>query len=654
MLQRTTNLKPKDAGGVLMVLIIGRISTEHQNIENIEASYRYAEHFLQQLYQGPAEVKLLGEQASGMLTSRASIREAEQLVAAGKVDLVISEDLSRIYRNPRHQYDFVQNAVDAGTRVICIGDNLDTADENWEVMMGAAALRHGLFIPDTRRRVRRTATNSFHQGGMVGKVQFGYRKLTKDEAASGRFGPKGVRLTKLAECTPLIRDMRDRFLAGASYAAIADRLNVDGVATGPYAARGHWTGKLIETLLRNPILSGRRTFRNTIYEPIFRTGEHRRRKNDSPETHVVPELAHLTPEEQEELWRAMDGRAAAFGAGSERPQKRRNIPRSRSIWPGQAAVCAICGGLFHYAGAHLRCQNSLPRSSKKCWNHVQMNAELTRRRVIAWLTSRCESCSPLRPALVRVALEHWQRLHCPRPGAGKSLEREISSLETQSANLAKAISLGGELDVLVRALTAVNDSIRAARERQADQTAEGAEATPTMSPEYVEDHLEEVIDQLARESFEFGDFLRMLFPSFTVSPVQALDTPQVQPRGKLRFKANAIPGLDDADGMAQDFELVVDLFEPPQRIRYLDTIIRAKKATPKSTLRTIAGALGTSYMTVKRALSYAKLMEQQRLAEPYRELHECPEVGSRWHTRRRTGTEVGRTDSVGPSRRDGC
>src|SRR6185437_9253089 len=178
-------------------LIIGRISTEHQNIENIEASYRYVENYLQQIYEGPVQIKLLGEQASGMLTARPSIREAEQLIESGQADLVISEDSSRIYRNPRHQYDFVQNAVDAGVRVICIGDHLDTADENWEVLMGAATLRHGLFIPDTRRRVRRTATNSFHQGGMVGKIRFGYRKLTKDEAASGHFGSKGLRIAKV-------------------------------------------------------------------------------------------------------------------------------------------------------------------------------------------------------------------------------------------------------------------------------------------------------------------------------------------------------------------------------------------------------------------------------------------------------------------------
>ena len=142
---QTTNipLVPKDPSVEFIVLAIGRISTVHQDVENIEASYRYVQDYLQKIYGGPMNIRLLGEQASGMLTDRATIREAESLVAGGKIDLVIAEDLARIYRNPRYQYDFVQNAVDTRTRVICIGDNLDTADENWEITMGAASLRHG-------------------------------------------------------------------------------------------------------------------------------------------------------------------------------------------------------------------------------------------------------------------------------------------------------------------------------------------------------------------------------------------------------------------------------------------------------------------------------------------------------------------------------
>ena len=91
---------------------------------------KHAENFLLRLYYGPVEFKQLGERASGMPADGAMIRIAEDLIATGTCDLVLAEDLSRVCRNPRHQFNFVQDCVDAETRVVCFADNLDTASDN--------------------------------------------------------------------------------------------------------------------------------------------------------------------------------------------------------------------------------------------------------------------------------------------------------------------------------------------------------------------------------------------------------------------------------------------------------------------------------------------------------------------------------------------
>jgi hypothetical protein len=184
--------KPKDPDGLFRALVIGRVSTTKQQESNIEASYDYVRPILKQIYEGPVEIKELGEQGSGLLTERATILEAIADLETGRWDLVLMEDISRAYRNPRWQFAFVQDAVDLETRVICPGDQLDTFEENWEVTMGAAALRHGLHIPDTRRRVRRTADHSFRHGGMVQKIRFGYPSGGGQGVLSGRQGaPQG-------------------------------------------------------------------------------------------------------------------------------------------------------------------------------------------------------------------------------------------------------------------------------------------------------------------------------------------------------------------------------------------------------------------------------------------------------------------------------
>jgi DNA invertase Pin-like site-specific DNA recombinase len=631
-------LVPKSPSSELNVVAIGRISTVHQDLENIEASYRYVEEYLRRLYQGPMRIKHLGEQASGMLTERATIREAEDLVATGEVDLVIAEDLARIYRNPRHQYNFVQDCVDTGTRVICVGDNLDTADENWEITMGAAALRHGLHIPDTRRRVRRTATHCFHNGGMVQKIRYGYRKLSPEEAASGAFGPKGLRIAKRPECTPVIRAIRDRVLGGERFAAIAEWLDSEGIEPGPYVERRRWSARLIVELLEDPILSGTRTFRDTICRPIFKTGKHKPTKNAEPERESCPELAHLSIEEHETLRQEIARRRAELGSKRQRTSPRRNTPRSRSIWPGQAIRCGVCGELMYYAGAHFKCKNALRGGA--CWNHVQVPAETARRKVIAWLVEHLEQVPEAREAMVDLVWQERERSTRRTHRDPEDWGRQIASLERQAANLTSGIAEGGQLASLVERLASVEAALTKARaSREALRAGEASCPLPTRQG--IQRTLGPQLLSLAEQSLSFAEVFRRLFPALVIHPVQLLDSGLVRPRARLVFLTQAIRSSvgprpevpPDADGV----EVVLDLFEPSLPIRYLKPCCQARQEHPAFSLKGLARIVGIGCMTVKRALDYARLMEQEGLTEPYRELHERPVAASRWKRRRATG-----------------
>lgn len=121
----TVPLQPKSPGSPLKVIILGRTATENHRVED---SMNYAEDHLRRMYDGPIEIRRLGERASGLLVGRPTIREALALIATGDWDLLLVENLSRIYRSPRFAYGFLQDCIDAGTRVIALDDNLDTAD----------------------------------------------------------------------------------------------------------------------------------------------------------------------------------------------------------------------------------------------------------------------------------------------------------------------------------------------------------------------------------------------------------------------------------------------------------------------------------------------------------------------------------------------
>jgi site-specific DNA recombinase len=633
MFEPSVPLRPKSADGKLFVIVIGRISTEHQKEESIHASFDYVRKYLARVYDGPIQIECLGERASGMLADRATIRRAEELISSGRVDVVIAEDLSRIYRNPRLQYSFIQDAVDHGCRVICIGDNVDTSSDHWEVMLGAAAFRHGTYIPDVRRRVRRTATHAFHRGGMVLRVRYGYRRLSKEEAAAGNFAPKGLRIAKLPECTETIREMCRSVRAGISYVRIAEGLNQVGIRPGPYAKQDRWSAVNVINLLRDPILSGTRRFRVVLYEPVFGSGKHRRRKGRQPEIEVYPELAHLSVADHEALWRVMDDRAALWRASADRVSQRLNVPRCKSLWPGQSATCGICGGRMYEMGRHLKCQNALPGAAKPCWNHVQTPVEHARHKIVDWLIAVSVNMPDTQEALVNCVWAELERLHRGTHSDSCRLDRRICELQAAAANLAKAVAKGGELDVLVRELTSIQVEMREleAQKGQEEAAQDGRQLTREQVGSQLKDHLL----ALLRTSYEFADTFRRLITEFQIVPVQALDTPLVRPRARLTINLGRLRDGPAEGSGEQTVSTVIDLFEPPEHIRWLNSCLGLKAEDPKLSLKRIAMRLDIGHMTVKRALGYARLMTEAGISAPYRELSERPRVASRWHPKRR-------------------
>lgn len=627
-------LVPKVAGGPLRVIIIGRVSTIHQPESNISAGYEYARQYLDGVYDGLLEIKELGERASGMLVERATIMEAADEIATGEWDLVLMEDISKTYRNPRWMYAFVQDSFDAETRVIAPGDNLDTAEDNWEVNLAAAALRHGLHIPDTRRKVLRTADHSFHHGGMVQKVRFGYRKLTPEEADSGEFGPKGLRIAKRPEQTKTLCEMASRVIRGDSYNAIADWLNEDGIPTGPYAGE-KWTGKLVVETLRDEILIGTRTFGKMKSTLIYRTGKYKRRKNpSSPLKESYLELAHFSPELHERLMREIQSRTERNLNNGGRDHPRYNVPRSRSFFPAQHARCAICGGLmYRYDTDQLKCQNSLPSSAQKCWNHVQVSCERARLTILAWLLRRLDEVPRFREHLTDVAWNEYQRVGNRNERCHGSLEKRIRDVENRARNLVKAIGMGGKLKPLVAELESVNATL----EQLCDDRIRLQEREDTgmrfKSRNEIADHLDVALYELAACSHEFADVMRRILPQFEIVPVQAFDSGLVRPRARLTLRiTNDINGVVDVnkDGDIDEVNVVLDLFDPPKHLRFLRGCREAKIANPKLSLKGIGRMFELSYMTVKRCLDMARRMEREGLSDPYQELTTKPESASRW------------------------
>ena len=628
-------LLPKNDDGILRVIIPARISTPSQDPESNKSQHADAEQSLRRAYAGPIDIRLFSDQASGWLANRTTMVEAQALIETGDWDLVIAGELREIYRNPQFQWAFVHMCLDNDTRVICIGDRIDTAEDGWEVMMHTACLRHGMTVPETKRRVNRKATHAFENGGMVTRVRYGYSKLTKEQADSGEFGPKGLRIAKEETATIYLNQMRLRTLQGESYEMIADWLNDEGVPPGRYTTNGKWTGKLVRSLLRDTILSGQRRFRKGISQLVYGSGKHKRKVNpEPPEMKEYPELAHFTPEEHRELLAAMDARKGDGTAGtpSGRASPLYNVPRARSLWPGQAVRCGACGGSMYNFGPVLKCQNARGQGPRECWNRVQVRVDEIHARVLPFVLQYLDTHPRFKEIIVQTAWREYQRVRNLQNRSTAGLDAEITDLATQAKRLAKAIAQGGPLDSLVAEATEVQKKLTKASAERARLAAQDDKDGTFRSVVEVSANLDEALSWLAATSRDFAGILRRLIPTFVVIPVQNLDRPQVRPRAKLVISAAAWA----MDGeTVPDLEATVNLFEPPVHIKHMPACLEVRRRDAGAPIRPLMKKLGIGKMTVKRALAYHLLMQQAGVSDPYRELTACPTNASRWRGRGR-------------------
>lgn len=595
-----------------------------------------AEGYLRRVHQGPVRITRLGEQISGMVVDRETLRQAEDLVAAGQVDLILTEDIGRVFRNPRHMYAFVQDCVDAEVRLIAVADNIDTADDNWETALSIAAVRHGFAVPDASRRTRRSAVFSFRKGGNVQKIKFGFRKLSREESLSGEFVPVGLRIAKIEKLTDTIKQICAKVKDienFRSYDDIADWLNESGVAPGPYSRNGKWTGTLVATLVQDDALAGFRAFKKVSHVRIFSTGKYKRQRNAVPEKIHYPVLAHLTVAEFEDVQQAVRERAKYLNHKRGREHPRYGVPRHKAIFPAQHMQCCACEQNYYpCARGSFKCQRSFKHRENRCWNHVQVDVQLARCLVIPWVLDRLSEFPNFRNTAIDVAWEEITRLQSKGHESVSVLDKQIAALEREQAPLAMAIRKGGDLDILVTSITEVTQELTKSSLKR--ENARKSWGTTTMYPtrDDVAACLTDAVMYLAGASFKLADWLRSILTRFEIVPVQAIDSGLVRPRAYLTLAVTAPD--ESGNACTKEIEGKIDLFEPPIHIRFLTACVEARKLAPGQkrplSYDKIARQLGINRMTVKRALALAGQMALEGLTEPYRELREPPLHASRW------------------------
>ena len=127
----------------------------------------------------PVDTKWWGESfddnVSGMHFNREGIEKIYEVVEAGKIEAIIVKDLSRLGRHRTQTALFIDYLREHDVRVISATENIDTFNENDDLIIGFKGLVNDFYARDGSRRVR-TGYRQKQKEGIVIIPPFGYFK----------------------------------------------------------------------------------------------------------------------------------------------------------------------------------------------------------------------------------------------------------------------------------------------------------------------------------------------------------------------------------------------------------------------------------------------------------------------------------------------
>ena len=197
---------------------------------------------------------------SGTTFDRNGFNKLMEDAAAGKINLILTKDLSRLgrdYIECGKYTDYVFPSL--GCRFIALNDGVDTLHKNNEMIVILKNVMNDLYARDTSNKIKAVKRSTFLSGKYVGcYAPIGYMKSPEDKHV----------LIPDPVTAPIVRHIFDLRLQGYGFRKIAMTLNEEKVPTPRdfyYMAeerqnlRGenpHWNDVTVKTILRNEVYIG--------------------------------------------------------------------------------------------------------------------------------------------------------------------------------------------------------------------------------------------------------------------------------------------------------------------------------------------------------------------------------------------------------------
>lgn len=386
------------------IAVYARYSSANQREASLEDQVRRCREHVERHGGAVDEAMVFTDAAvSGASLQRAGFEAMMALIDRRAVDVVVTEDISRISRDLADGAALFKRLQYLDVPLIGVADGVDTSAKAAKVTFTIKNLVSDLYLEDLREKTLRGLEGRALAGYSTGGLPYGYRS---EPQADGRGGVVGYRVVIDEKQAAVVRRIFTAYLDGRSLSAIAGALNAECVAP-PRSKRRRfdgWMDSTVRAVLHNEAYVGVSEFKRREWRKV--PGSNKRRYRTRPESEVIRREYPERRIVDAETWAAVQARLVEVRAKYKKGAMEKKAPGNRTAYPLSGLLfCATCGSSMVITGGssarYYVC--SAAKQRRTCPNRSSVREDVTRQRVLGAIREQLTSAGAIEYLRKRIA-----------------------------------------------------------------------------------------------------------------------------------------------------------------------------------------------------------------------------------------------------------
>jgi site-specific DNA recombinase len=500
------------------VAIYARYSSSNQREASIEDQVRRCTEFIE--HNGGTfrdELVFFDKAMSGASLERPGLERlmAEVSTRPPRVEVIVSEDLSRITRDFADGATIFKRLQYLGVPLISVADGINTSTPNAKMTFAMTSLMSDMYIEGLRDKTMRGLEGRALAGLSTGGLPTGYRSEPVTDSLNRTIGHRIV-IDEAAAGT--VRRIFELYVDGLSHEAIARLLSAEKVPpprANTLRRRKGWVATTVRAILRNETYTGEFAFKKKEWRKV--PGTNIRRYRHRPESEVMrrtqPELRIIDAETWEEARTRLAAVAAFYTRSVDGKPKGRARAGKATTYPFSGLLrCAECGAPMAISGGSSQKYYSCSDAKKRgtCSNRLSLREDVVRTCMLGLMRELLTS--PKEVAFIRKAAAELLGDMSRKVNAEIGERRQrLERTEQRIAGLVRFIADGDHSDYVRTTLKDLEAQANTEKRAIAELLKRGSAVVSLPSPEQTVEHALRFEELLLKDPTRGREELRRMF-----------------------------------------------------------------------------------------------------------------------------------------------